>query len=158
MCSGRVSSSHSITLKLNKNTKMVNTRELLTWISPWQIGKFHKQKKTQTILYIKKHCLTQLPGRMMSTILCLYIFFLSMQSVSITTNVVSSNPLMRGVLGTTLCDKFCQWLVTGQWFNNGYYSLFLQLNFLRPTFMKNRYFQLLTRQRHLQHLIMSNIF
>ena len=28
-------------------------------------------------------------------------------------------PLMRGVLGTTLCDKFCQWLVTGQWFSPG---------------------------------------
>ena len=33
--------------------------------------------------------------------------------------------------------------------NNGYYSLSLQLNFPRLTFMKNRYFHLLTRQRHL---------
>ena len=34
---------------------------------------------------------------------------LPMQSVHITTNVVSSNPpLMRGVLDTTLCDKVCQ--------------------------------------------------
>ena len=39
-----------------------------------------------------------------------------MQSVPITTNVVSSNPLRRGVLDITLCDKVCQWLVAGQWF------------------------------------------
>jgi hypothetical protein len=25
----------------------------------------------------------------------------------------------RGVLDTTLCDKFCQWLVTGRWFSPG---------------------------------------
>jgi len=25
----------------------------------------------------------------------------------------------RGVLDTTLCDKVCQWLVTGQWFSPG---------------------------------------
>jgi len=25
-------------------------------------------------------------------------------------------PLRRGVLNTTLCDKVCQWLVTGRWF------------------------------------------
>ena len=31
-----------------------------------------------------------------------------MQAVPITTNVVSSNPLRRGVLDTTLCDKVCQ--------------------------------------------------
>jgi hypothetical protein len=42
-----------------------------------------------------------------------------MQSVSITTNVVSSNPLGRGVLYTTLCDKVCQWLAAGQWFSMG---------------------------------------
>ena len=29
--------------------------------------------------------------------------------------VVSSKP----VLDTTLCDKVCQWLVTGQWFSPG---------------------------------------
>jgi len=28
-------------------------------------------------------------------------------------------PLMRGVLDTTLCDKVCQWLVTGWWFSVG---------------------------------------
>jgi hypothetical protein len=27
--------------------------------------------------------------------------------------------LMRGVLNTTLCDKGCQWLVTGRWFSPG---------------------------------------
>ena len=31
-----------------------------------------------------------------------------MQSVSIIINVVSSNPLRRGVFDTTLCDKVCQ--------------------------------------------------
>ena len=28
-------------------------------------------------------------------------------------------PLRWGVLDTTLCDKICQWLVTGQWFFPG---------------------------------------
>jgi hypothetical protein len=42
-----------------------------------------------------------------------------MQAVPITTNVVSSNPLRRGVLDTTLCDKVCQWLAAGQWFSLG---------------------------------------
>ena len=28
-------------------------------------------------------------------------------------------PLGRGVLDITLCDKFCQWLATGQWFSLG---------------------------------------
>ena len=42
-----------------------------------------------------------------------------MQSVHITTNVVSSNPLRRGVLDTTFCDKVCQWPRVGQWFSLG---------------------------------------
>jgi len=43
-----------------------------------------------------------------------------MQSVHITTiNVVSSNPLRRGVLDTTFCDKVCQWPRAGQWFSLG---------------------------------------
>ena len=28
-------------------------------------------------------------------------------------------PLRRSVLNTTLCDKVCQWLATGQWFSWG---------------------------------------
>jgi hypothetical protein len=28
-------------------------------------------------------------------------------------------PLRRDVLGTTLCDKVCQWLSTGRWFSRG---------------------------------------
>ena len=28
-------------------------------------------------------------------------------------------PLRQGVLDTTLCDKVCQWLATGQWFSSG---------------------------------------
>ena len=28
-------------------------------------------------------------------------------------------PLRRGVVDTTLCDKVCQWLATGQWFSPG---------------------------------------
>jgi hypothetical protein len=39
-----------------------------------------------------------------------------MQSVPIITNVVRI-PLRRGVLNTTLCDKVCQRLATGQWFS-----------------------------------------
>ena len=42
-----------------------------------------------------------------------------MQSVPITTNVVSSNPFRWGVLDTTLCDNVCQWIVAGQWFSPG---------------------------------------
>ena len=41
---------------------------------------------------------------------------LSMQSVFITTNV-SSNPTHGGVLDTTLYDKGCQWVETGQRFS-----------------------------------------
>ena len=42
-----------------------------------------------------------------------------MQSEPITTNVVSSNTLRRGVLDTTLCDKVCQWIAAGRWFSPG---------------------------------------
>ena len=28
-------------------------------------------------------------------------------------------PFRRGVLDTSLCDKFCQWLATGRWFSPG---------------------------------------
>ena len=43
-----------------------------------------------------------------------------MQSVPITTKVVNFNPAHgEGVLDTTLCDKACQWLTTGQWFSPG---------------------------------------
>ena len=31
---------------------------------------------------------------------------------------MSSDPI-QGVLNTTLCDKVCQWLATGQWFSLG---------------------------------------
>ena len=44
---------------------------------------------------------------------------LPVQSVPITTNVVSSNTescSWRGVLDTTLCDKVRQLLATGRWF------------------------------------------
>jgi hypothetical protein len=36
------------------------------------------------------------------------ILQLRVQSVPITTKVVSSNPVHGGVLDTTLCDKVCQ--------------------------------------------------
>ena len=43
-----------------------------------------------------------------------------MQSVPITTKVVSSKPSSWwDVLDTTICDKVCQWLATGQWFSPG---------------------------------------
>jgi hypothetical protein len=37
--------------------------------------------------------------------------------VPITTDIVRSNPLRRGVLHTTLCDKFCQSLAADRWFS-----------------------------------------
>ena len=47
-------------------------------------------------------------------------FSLSLQSVPITTNVVSSNPCSWwSVLDTTLCDNVCQWLATAWWFSLG---------------------------------------
>ena len=39
--------------------------------------------------------------------------------MSITTNVESSNPLMRGVLDTTVCDKVCWRLAADRWFSSG---------------------------------------
>ena len=44
-----------------------------------------------------------------------------MQSVTITTNVVSSSPAqaIQGVLDIMLCDKVCQWLAAGRWFFPG---------------------------------------
>jgi hypothetical protein len=41
-----------------------------------------------------------------------------MQSVSITTNVVSSNPAQtRCTWYNITCDKVCQWLTAGPWFS-----------------------------------------
>jgi len=40
-----------------------------------------------------------------------------MQSVPITTDVVSSN--LDQARCTTFCDKVCQWLTTGRWFSPG---------------------------------------
>ena len=37
----------------------------------------------------------------------------------ITTNVEFENLPRWGVLDTTLCDKVCQWLATGQYFSPG---------------------------------------
>ena len=42
-----------------------------------------------------------------------------MQSVPITTNIVSSNPLRQGVLNKTLCDKVRHLLMAGRWFSLG---------------------------------------
>jgi len=45
-----------------------------------------------------------------------------MQSVLITTNVVSSNPAHMGLLDTILCDHVCQCIdciPTGRWFSSG---------------------------------------
>ena len=41
-----------------------------------------------------------------------------MQSVHITTNVVSSIPA-GGTLDTTVCDKVCQWLTASRWLSSG---------------------------------------
>jgi len=43
---------------------------------------------------------------------------LPMQSVPITTDVVSLN-LDQGEVYNILCDIVCQWLATGQWFSPG---------------------------------------
>ena len=42
-----------------------------------------------------------------------------MQSVPITTNVVSSNTvrLRQGLFDTTLCEKVCHWIAAGRWFS-----------------------------------------
>ena len=44
-----------------------------------------------------------------------------MQSVPITTNVVTLNPAQARcrVFNTTLFDKVCQWLAAGRWFSPG---------------------------------------
>ena len=42
-----------------------------------------------------------------------------MQSVPITTKVVSSNPHRQAVHDATLCDKVNQWLATGRLFSPG---------------------------------------
>jgi len=47
-------------------------------------------------------------GAVVAIIVWLLDLLLPMQSVPITTNVVSLNPLRRGVLNTTSCDKVCQ--------------------------------------------------
>jgi len=39
-----------------------------------------------------------------------------MHNLTITTIVVSSNPLMARCTDTTLSDKACQWLAGGRWF------------------------------------------
>ena len=37
--------------------------------------------------------------------------------MSITTKIVSSNPVHDEVYSIQHCDKVCQWLATGQWFS-----------------------------------------
>ena len=44
-----------------------------------------------------------------------YLCDLSLSSLTLWVRI----PLRRGVLETTLCDKVCQWLVTGLWFSPG---------------------------------------
>ena len=59
-------------------------------------------------------------GVVVDVIIWLLDLHLPVQSVPITTKVVSSNPVhLRGVLDTTLCDKVCLWLSTGRWFSPG---------------------------------------
>jgi len=46
--------------------------------------------------------------------------YLTLQSVPITTKVVSSNPAHgEDVVNTTLCDQVCQWLAADLWFFPG---------------------------------------
>ena len=40
------------------------------------------------------------------------------QSVPITTDVLSSNPA-QGEVYNIICDKVCQWLAAGRWFSSG---------------------------------------
>ena len=42
-----------------------------------------------------------------------------MQSVPITTDVVSSNPVNGDVYPIQHCEKVCQWPATGRWFSPG---------------------------------------
>jgi hypothetical protein len=55
-------------------------------------------------------------GTVVVVILWLLDLQLPMQSVDVTTNVVSSNPIQAIC---TLCDKVCQWLPAGRWFSLG---------------------------------------
>jgi hypothetical protein len=52
--------------------------------------------------------------------ICIEDLQLSMQSVPITTKVVSLKPVHDEVYSKHwLCDKVCQWLATGWWFSLG---------------------------------------
>jgi hypothetical protein len=44
---------------------------------------------------------------------------LHVQSIPVTTKVVSSNPVHGEVYSTALCDKVCQWLARGRWLSPG---------------------------------------
>ena len=71
---------------------------------------FHAEKK------LKSYFNNSLMGPLWSWSLDLQ---LPMQSVHITTNVLSSIPHMWGALNTTLCGKVCQWHAAGWWFFPG---------------------------------------
>ena len=43
---------------------------------------------------------------------CKFVLFIAIWEL----HFVAIHRSWRGVLGTTLCDKVCQWLVTVQWF------------------------------------------
>jgi len=59
-------------------------------------------------------------GAVVVVIVCKLDLQLPVQAVPITSKVVSSNTVHgRGVLDTTLCDKVCQLIATGQWFSSG---------------------------------------
>jgi hypothetical protein len=45
--------------------------------------------------------------------------FTAVQSVTITTNVDFSKPIMRGVIDTTLFEKVYPWFTSGRWFSPG---------------------------------------
>ena len=51
----------------------------------------------------------------------IYIFITITESIPLQVELTLQVwiPLGRGVHDTTLCDKVCQWLATGQWFSQG---------------------------------------
>ena len=64
--------------------------------------------------YLFKKFIPSFSGAVMVVIVWLLDLQLPVQSVHITTKVVSVNTIpWRSVLDTTLCDKVCQWQVGG---------------------------------------------
>ena len=74
------------------------------------LGKYSYLKPLLSIQY---SCLSLQHKRMI--VKYYHIFYKILLNISISTHLC----VWRGVLDTTLCDKVCHWLATGQWFSPG---------------------------------------